>query len=107
MLTVPEASERILADIRTLAVERVPLLDALGRVLAAEFVVPITLPPWTNSAMDGYAVRAEDLDAIAPGRPLRLPVAETVVAGGFASRALRPGEAIRIMTGAPLPEGAD
>ena len=107
MLTVPQASERILADIRTLAVERVPLLDALGRVLATEIVSPITLPPWTNSAMDGYAVRAADLDAITPGRPLRLPVAETVVAGGFASRALRPGEAIRIMTGAPLPEGAD
>ena len=107
MLTVPQASERILADLRPLAIERVPLLDALGRVLAADIISPITLPPWTNSAMDGYAVMAADLDAVAPGRPVRLPVVETVVAGAFATRALRRGEAIRIMTGAPLPEGAD
>jgi molybdopterin molybdotransferase len=107
MLTVPEASERILADIARLPIERGPLLDALGRVLATEMVSPITLPPWTNSAMDGYAVRADDLAAVAPGRPVGLPVVETVVAGGFASRSLRPGEAIRIMTGAPLPDGAD
>jgi molybdopterin molybdotransferase len=107
MLTVPEASARILADIAPLSIERVPLLDALGRVLASDIISPITLPPWTNSAMDGYAVRADDLEGIAPGRPVRLPVVETVVAGGFASRALRPGESIRIMTGAPLPEGAD
>src|SRR5687767_10573069 len=107
MLTVPEASARILADIAPLAVERVPVLDCLGRVLATKIVSPITLPPWTNSAMDGYAVIATDLDAIAPERPVRLPVVETVVAGGFASRSLRRGEAIRIMTGAPLPDGAD
>ena len=107
MLTVPQASERILADIRPLAIERLPLLDALGRVLAADIISPITLPPWTNSAMDGYAVIATDLDPIAPGRPVRLPVVETIVAGGFASRALRRGEAMRIMTGAPLPDGAD
>jgi molybdopterin molybdotransferase len=107
MLTVPEASERILADIHPLPVERISLLDALGRVLAEEIVSPITLPPWTNSAMDGYAVRAADLDGVAPGHPVRLPVVETVVAGAFASRGLQPGEAIRIMTGAPLPDGAD
>ena len=107
MLTVPQASERILAEIVPLAVERIPLLDALGRVLATDIISPITLPPWTNSAMDGYAVRGDELDAVAPGRPLRLPVIETVVAGAFASRPLGPGEAIRIMTGAPLPEGAD
>jgi molybdopterin molybdotransferase len=107
MLTVAQASERILAEIGPLAVERIPLLDALGRVLATDIISPITLPPWTNSAMDGYAVRADALDGVAPGRPVRLPVIETVVAGAFASRPLRPGEAIRIMTGAPLPEGAD
>ncbi len=107
MLTVPQASERILADISALSIERVPLLDALGRVLASDIVSPITLPPWTNSAMDGYAVRAEDLGPIAPGRPVRLTVTETVVAGGFALRRVGAGEAIRIMTGAPLPDGAD
>ena len=107
MLTVPQASERIMADIATLSVERVPLLDALGRVLATPTVSPITLPPWTNSAMDGYAVKAADIDSVRPGAAVRLPVMETIVAGGFATRALAPGEAMRIMTGAPLPEGAD
>ncbi len=107
MLTVPQASERIMADITTLSVERVPLLDALGRVLATPIVSPITLPPWTNSAMDGYAVRAADIDDVRPDAAVRLPVMETIVAGGFATRALAPGEAMRIMTGAPLPQGAD
>jgi molybdopterin molybdotransferase len=107
MLTVPEASARILGDISALPAERVPLLDSLGRVLATEIVSPLTLPPWTNSAMDGYAVRGDDLASIAPGTPVQFPVVETVVAGGFATRALRAGEAIRIMTGAPLPDGAD
>src|SRR5687767_13477384 len=100
MLSVLQASEQILADIHPLPVERVPLLDALGRVLAVPIVSPITLPPWTNSAMDGYAVRAEDIDGIAPGAPVRLPVIETIAAGRFASRELRRGEAFRIMTGA-------
>src|SRR5687767_14436575 len=107
MLTVPEASANILADIRPMSIERVPLLDALGRVLATGIVSPITLPPWTNSAMDGYAVRADDLAAIAPGRSISLEVIETVVAGAFATRSVGVGEAIRIMTGAPLPDGAD
>ena len=107
MLTVPQASAEILAAIEPLPIERVPLLDALGRVLAVPIVSPITLPPWTNSAMDGYAVRADDLGAVAPGRPVTLPVIETIPAGRFASRALHPGEAFRIMTGAPLPDGAD
>ena len=107
MLTVPDASAEILAAISPLPVERIALPDALGRVLATAVVSPITLPPWTNSAMDGYAIRAEDIDAVGPGRPVQLPVVETIPAGRFASRALRPGEAFRIMTGAPLPAGAD
>ena len=107
MLTVPQASERILAEIRPLAVERVPLLDALGRVLATAVISPITLPPWTNSAMDGYAVRGTDIDAASANTPVVLPVIETIAAGRFATRPLAAGEAFRIMTGAPLPEGAD
>ena len=107
MLTVPQASEQILSEIGPLPIERVALLDALGRVLATPVISPITLPPWTNSAMDGYAVRGVDIDAAAPGRPVILPVIETIAAGRFATRALAPGEAFRIMTGAPLPAGAD
>ena len=107
MLSVPDASARILDHITRLPPERVPLLDALGRVLAAPAVAPLTLPHWDNSAMDGYAVRGEDVATASEHAPVSLPVAETIAAGGFASRALRPGEAMRIMTGAPLPDGAD
>jgi molybdopterin molybdotransferase len=107
MQTVAEASERILADIARLSAERVPLLQSAGRVLAERIVSPVTIPPWTNSAMDGYAVHGEDVARASNTAPVRLPVAETIAAGAFPSRALGPGEAMRIMTGAPLPEGAD
>ena len=107
MLSVAEASEGILRDIRPLPVERVPLLDALGRVLATPAVATLTLPAWDNSAMDGYAVRASDIAGASPEAPVPLPVLETIAAGAFASGPLRAGTAMRIMTGAPLPEGAD
>jgi molybdopterin molybdotransferase len=107
MLTVPEASARILEHINPLGVERVPLLDSLGRVLAEPVRAPMTLPAWANSAMDGYAVRGADIEAATAERPVQLRVLETVAAGAFASRPVVAGEAIRIMTGAPLPEGAD
>ena len=107
MLTVPEASARILEHITPLAIERVALLDSLGRVLAEPVRAPMTLPAWDNSAMDGYAVRAVDLDTATAERPVALRVLETVAAGRFASRPVGAGEAIRIMTGAPIPDGAD
>jgi len=107
MLTVPEASSRILEHITPLAPERVSLLDALGRVLAESVRAPMTLPAWDNSAMDGYAVRGSDIEGATPERPVRLRVLETVAAGRFPSHPVREGEATRIMTGAPLPEGAD
>ena len=107
MLTVPEASAQILEHIQTLSPVRVPLLDALGHVLATPVISPITLPPWDNSAMDGYAVRGDDVAGATADRPARLTVTETVAAGGFASRGIERGEAVRIMTGAPLPSGAD
>jgi molybdopterin molybdotransferase len=107
VLTVIEASERILAGIRPLSVERVPLLDALGRVLAAPVSAPLTIPAWDNSAMDGYAVRASDIATASAEAPVSLEVLETVPAGAFPSQIVEPGTAIRIMTGAPMPEGAD
>ncbi|HEX5436068.1 MAG TPA: gephyrin-like molybdotransferase Glp [Gemmatimonadaceae bacterium] len=107
MLGVLEASERILADIRTLPPERVPLLHSLGRVLATPVAAPLTIPAWDNSAMDGYAVRATDIASATPEAPVQLPVLETVAAGEFPTQPLEPGHATRIMTGAPLPEGAD
>jgi len=102
MLTVPEASARILEHI-----ERVPLLDALGMVLAEPVRAPMTLPAWDNSAMDGYAVRGSDIDAASADHPVSLRVLETVAAGRFATQPVGDGEAIRIMTGAPIPDGAD
>lgn len=107
MLSVSEASARILEHIGPLPAERVPVLDALGRVLAESIRAPMTLPAWDNSAMDGYAVRATDIDAATPDHPVRLHVLETVAAGAFPTHRVSDGEAIRIMTGAPLPDGAD
>ena len=107
MLTVPEAVAEIVRGIQPRPVERVALLESLGRVLAKEANATYTLPQWDNSAMDGYAVRAVDIEGATTAAPIVLPVLETIAAGAFASRALRPGETMRIMTGAPLPEGAD
>jgi len=107
MLTVPEASARILEHIAPLAIERVPLLDALGMVLAEPVRAPMTLPAWDNSAMDGYAVRGADIHAASADHPVSLRVLETVAAGRFATQPVGDGEAIRIMTGAPIPDGAD
>lgn len=106
-VTVKEASERILAGVGPLEIERVPLRDALGRVLAEDVTSPIEHPPWDNASMDGYAVRSADVDGASDSAPVTLPVSETIAAGQRASYALRPGAAIRIMTGAPIPPGAD
>jgi molybdopterin molybdotransferase len=105
--SVQEASERILAAIRPLGTETVPLRDALGRVLAADARSPIEHPPWDNSSMDGYAVRAVDVSAAGALSPVVLPVSETVRAGQRPTRPLAAGSAVRIMTGAPVPDGAD
>ena len=107
MHSVVEASASILADIARLPQERVALLEAVGRVLACDAVAPLAMPPWRNSAMDGYAVLALDIAAASAHAPVRLRVVETVAAGAFPTRAIVPGEATRIMTGAPLPDGAD
>jgi molybdopterin molybdotransferase len=106
-LSVPEASERILADIHRLPAERVPLRKALGRVLATDVASPISLPPWDNASMDGYAVRAVDVAGARSDAPVTLSVVGTIAAGGSPDLHLGAGEAIRIMTGAPVPAGAD
>lgn len=105
--SVHEASERILAGISPLGIERIPLRESLGRVLAEDVASPIEHPPWDNSSMDGYAVRAADVMTATDASPVVLRVLETVRAGGRPTRALEPSTAIRVMTGAPVPEGAD
>ena len=107
MFTVSDAVARIVADIEPLGVERVQILEALGRVLATPIVSPLTLPAWDNSAMDGYALRAADVEGATAAAPVTLTVLETVAAGAFPSRGVGAGTCTRIMTGAPLPEGVD
>jgi molybdopterin molybdotransferase len=102
-VTVAEARQLILDSVRPLGDETVGLLDAAGRVLAEEIVSAISIPPADNSAMDGFALRAQD---VARG-PALLRVVDDLPAGRAPSRKLGPGEAARIMTGAAVPEGAD
>jgi molybdopterin molybdotransferase len=106
-LAAADAARRILDDVRRQPALRVPLDDALGSVLAEDAVSPLDIPAWTNSAMDGYAARGEDVRGASAERPVRLRVVEELPAGSFPTRALGPGEVARIFTGAPLPEGAD
>ena len=90
-----------------LAEETVAVDRALGRVLARPVVAAVTLPPWDNSAMDGYAVLAADTADAAEDEPVRISVSGEVPAGGVAAGAVEHGSAIRIATGAPIPAGAD
>jgi molybdopterin molybdotransferase len=107
VITVEEALERILSRIGTLGDERVALLDALDRVLAEPVVADREIPPWPNSSMDGYAVSSVDTSLASAESPVVLRMAGHVAAGHLAERPLARGEVFRILTGAPLPEGAD
>ena len=97
----------MLAGITPLSAEEVPLEQALGRVLARDVVSPIFLPPFDNASMDGFAVRAEDVRGARASQPVTLRVVGTIAAGAPPTRAVGRGEAARIMTGAPVPPGAD
>ena len=103
MISVAEALTRVLAAARPVESEEVPLAQAFGRTLAAPVVAGRTQPPFANSAMDGYALRARD--AATPGARLRL-IGESAAGRGFEGE-IGPGETARIFTGAPLPPGAD
>jgi molybdopterin molybdotransferase len=107
MLSVDEARARILSAFAALAPLTLPLLDALGLVLAEDVRSPINIPPFRNSAMDGYAVRAGDTAQATPDAPLTLRVSGEIAAGQAPTSNVASGTAIRIMTGAPLPDGAD
>ena len=107
MISIDEARTYVLAACRELPVVELAVVDALGGVLAADVSAAEDVPPFANSAVDGYAVRAADVATAAPASPVELPVVDEIPAGKAADRPLGPGEAIRIMTGAPLPDGAD
>jgi len=107
MIRVDEALKTILAAVVPLPVEKVNILEALGRVIGEDIVAPRHLPPTNNSSMDGYAVRARDTEGAKSTSPVILNVIEDIPAGSIPQKALAKGQASRIMTGAPLPEGAD
>ena len=106
--SVEEARDAILAAVPGPLDEEEVLVDsALGRVVAREAIAAVTLPPWDNSAMDGYAIRAADVGGAGEATPVRLAVTGEVPAGGVAAGSVGQGSAIRIATGAPIPPGAD
>jgi molybdopterin molybdotransferase len=105
--SVDEHLQAILDDLEPMAAVPQRLLDALDLACAEDVVAPISLPSFDNSAMDGYAVRLADVDGASEGSPVSLPVVGEIGAGQATLRALGPGAAAKIMTGAPVPEGAD
>ena len=107
MRSVAEHLAAVLDGIAPLEAIDVPLLDAVGLTLAADVVAPWPLPSFDNSSMDGYAVRAADIATASPDAPVTLPVLGDVAAGETGATAVAPGTALRIMTGAPMPAGAD
>ncbi len=107
MRTVEEAWAAIMGQVALLPTEQVPLLHSAGRVLAEMARADIDLPPFDNSAVDGYAVRADDTTGVTPLRPRRLRTLEAVPAGALATQEVQSGTAVRVMTGGPLPPGAD
>ena len=106
-LTPEEAQQLVLARINILGVERVSLLEALGRVLARDEKATYNNPPHDNSAMDGYAVRSDDIAGAAADRPVSLEVIEEIPAGTIGKKEVGAGQTSRIMTGAPIPVGVD
>ncbi|MEV1292311.1 gephyrin-like molybdotransferase Glp [Pseudonocardia sp. NPDC049635] len=105
--SVSEHAAAVAALVPPTGTERVPLAEASGRVLAEDMTAGVALPPFDNSAMDGYAVRAAELAGASEAAPVTLPVAEDIPAGRTSVPPLAPGAVARIMTGAPVPEGAD
>jgi len=107
LISLEEARDRVYAGCPPAEPVEVPLADALGRVLAEPVDSPEDIPPFANSAMDGYAVHAADVAGATAEHPARLTVIGTLAAGQAPSLTVGPGEALRIMTGAPFPPGAD
>jgi len=107
MISVEQALEKILSYVDILEEEERPILDCLGQVLAEDIYSSIDIPPLDNTAMDGYAVQSRDTLNSTKESPRFLSVIDTVAAGYISKYEVKPGTAIRIMTGAPIPKGAD
>jgi molybdopterin molybdotransferase len=107
MLSVEDALARILSHFHVLEAEQQPLVESLGQVLAEDIRSSIDIPPFANSAMDGYAVRVSDVAGASASAPVELAVVGKVAAGELPGVRVRGGAAVRIMTGAPVPEGTE
>jgi molybdopterin molybdotransferase len=107
MIELEVAQGRILSSLAPLDSERIPLNEALGRYLAEPVIAPVDLPPFDNSAMDGYAVRGEDLRGASASSPVALRLRGTVAAGEAGLIPVESGACVRVFTGSPLPPGAD
>ncbi len=107
MISVEEAQKIILNEIKTMPPENILLSESLGRTLVQKIISPLDHPPWDTSAMDGYAVHFSDTTTASPETPRRLRVIETIPAGVLPKKTVKPGEAAKIMTGAPMPLGAN
>lgn len=107
LLSVDTALAQILSEATTLSSENIPLEEALGRIISQDIFAQENLPSFANSSMDGFALRANDIMHASPNNPVTLTVVMDIPAGKAEKRLLKSGEAARIMTGAPLPEGAD
>jgi len=107
MISVEQALDKILSYVHVLEVEERPILECLGQVLAEDVYSGLNVPPLDNSAMDGYAVQSKDTRGASRQSPRFLRVIDTVAAGSMAGCEVEPGTAVRIMTGAPIPKGAD
>jgi len=107
MLQLEEARERVLAAVRVLPSERVPLAEAARRIVATDITTSLDLPVFDNSAMDGYAVRVADLKAASAENPVRLNISQHIPAGTKRIAAIGAGQCARVFTGSPVPPGAD
>jgi molybdopterin molybdotransferase len=107
LLSVDEALQQLLAAIHFVGTETVPIEESCGRVLSNPIDSTLDLPPFSNSSMDGFAVKISDVAHASAENPVDLALVGDIPAGSFPSQVLRPGQAIRIMTGAPIPDGAE
>ena len=107
MISVEQHLDRILSTVKLIAPFDLGVLDAQGCILAADVRARGSLPGFTNSAMDGYAVHSADISMAGPGSPVVLPVVNDIAAGNTKAWSLATGQTMRIMTGAPMPHGAD
>ncbi len=106
-IKVDEARKIILEKIKVQGTEKVSINEALGRILSEDIIARRNNPPMDNSAMDGYALKAKDIELATSENPIKLEIIEDLAAGYSPKMTIQSGQAVRIMTGAPIPEGAD